>query len=409
MSISNLRVRYLGALLLLALVIGGSSQPGLVTNLILQLLTLPLLFMLAPSPKAAPPGWPVWLVIGLGLALILFQVLPLGGLLSADPAAAGPAPIAISRDIGKTLEVGLFFALVVLFFAAACRCGADGLQRLVPYFLLGVIFNMVLALVQFASSDRLSAPLLPYPTRAGFFANPNHFASLVFVAIPFIVYQFQAIGRPLLLLPVLLLVVFVAFAAGSVAGSLLAIGCAVVSVALIVKMPLAPRLVLLALALGGALFLATNPGNVLEINPEGALDRTNIWKNTLVALQHYLPYGAGFGTFETTYQQFEPVTDVAASYANHAHNEYLELILEGGVVAGVLLVAAALLLALAAWRGRNSTLVVAATCGLLFLAIHSTVDYPLRNIGMALVFAYFSALLLVPPNLEPVQPRRKIA
>lgn len=408
MSISNLRVRYLGALLLLALVIGGSSQPGLLTNLILQLLTLPLLFMLAPSPKASPLGWPVWLVIGLSFALILFQVLPLGGLLGA-PTTAGPAPIAISRDIGKTLEVGLFFALIVLFFAAACRCGADDLRRVVPYFLLGVIFNMVLALVQFASSAQLSAPLLPYPTRAGFFANPNHFASLVFVAIPFIVYQFQAIGRPLLLLPVLMLVVFVAFAAGSVAGSLLAFGCAVVSVALIVKMPLAPRLVLLALAIGGAMFLATNPGNVLEINPEASLDRTNIWKNTLVALQHYLPYGSGFGTFETTYQQFEPVSDVVASYANHAHNEYLELVLEGGIPAALLLAATALLLALAAWRVRNSALVVAATCGIVFLAIHSTVEYPLRNIGMELVFAYFSALLLVPPTLEPIQARRKIA
>ncbi|MDB5540769.1 MAG: O-antigen ligase family protein [Devosia sp.] len=394
----DFRSTLLGLVLLLALVIGGSSVAGLPTTFTLQLLCLPLLLLLGQSGSDRNYSGPVLALLGAAGILLTVQLLPITALLGGPVISGdiGRAPLALTADWNRTFETLLFFWPVATFFLVLGRLDEDEFNRLLAFFLLGLIVNMAFALVQFAASSSILGGFLPYPTAAGFFANQNHFAALLFVGIPFVVYQFVAIRRPVLSLAVVALMVFVGFATRSVAGAFLSLGCAAASYAMIANMRPAFRGLLLGAAVVGALVLATNPNNVLEIDPDNPLDRTGIWRNSVEGTIGHLPLGSGFGTFEIVYPAFEEEADITASFVNHAHNEYLELVMEGGLPALAALLCYFALLARAAFTGMAALLQRAAFCGLVFLLIHSLVDYPLRTMAMALVFALLNAIVFSP-------------
>jgi O-antigen ligase len=85
---------------------------------------------------------------------------------------------------------------------------------------------------------------------------------------------------------------------------------------------------------------------------------------------------------------------------NHAHDDYLELWLEGGWPFFAL--AAAMIAALGwaawgAWRSRDaedSLWAKAASISLLLVLLHSLFDYPLRTTAIEAVFAVLAAVLV---------------
>lgn len=141
-------------------------------------------------------------------------------------------------------------------------------------------------------------------------------------------------------------------------------------------------------------------------------DRTTFWANTILAIKQHSLRGSGFGTFPTIYRTVEPLGDLTSGYVNHAHCDYLELLLEGGLPAMGLV---ALGLGWIIWRagkllraGRassNGKLAMAALFGLLVLLLHSVVDYPLRMLSLEAVFGFLCALLL-PPARERATDQR---
>jgi O-antigen ligase len=387
----------MGGLLLIALVIGGSSVRGMGTTVTVQVIALLVLPAAIRWDHDSTYPLAARLLLFAAFVLTVVQLLPMGALFGAVAGPAGvemPAPLALSYDWARTAESLLFLLPPALLFASLGRMDAGGFDRVLRYFYIGLLLNTALALIQFAARQDVMATFLPYPVAAGFFANQNHLASLFFVAIPLVIYQFVVIRRPLLSLLAVAVIVIACFAVRSVAGTFLSIGCALVSYALILRMPLVWRLLLIAVTLLGAVLLSLNVGNVLEIRPDDPLDRMAIWHNTVRAILAHLPVGTGFGTFDLVYPAFESAADVRSSFANHAHNEYLELLLEGGVAAGIGLVGYFGLIAYAMLRFPRSELRIAAFCGLLFLLIHSFVDYPLRNISMVLVFALLNGIIL---------------
>lgn len=406
----------MGGLLLVALIIGGSSVRGMGTTVTVQALALLALPATIRWDHDSTYPLAARLLLLAALILVVAQLLPVGGLLGPIRGPAGvelPSPLSLSYDWSRTAESLLFLLPPALLFSSLGRMDAGGFDRVLRYFYIGLLLNTALALIQFAARQDVMATFLPYPVAAGFFANQNHLASLLFVAIPLVIYQFAIIRRPLLSLLAVAVIVIACFAVRSVAGTFLSIGCALVSYALILRMPLVWRLLLIALTLIGAVLLSLNVGNVLEIRPDDPLDRMAIWHNTVRAILARLPLGTGFGTFDLVYPAFESADDVRRSFANHAHNEYLEFLLEGGVAAGLGLVAYLGLIAYAMLRFPRTELRVAAFCGLLFLLIHSFVDYPLRNISLVLVFALLNGIILssavtaVPSRVE--EPRRRSA
>ncbi|MEO0062489.1 MAG: hypothetical protein RLZZ08_1049 [Pseudomonadota bacterium] len=154
---------------------------------------------------------------------------------------------------------------------------------------------------------------------------------------------------------------------------------------------LAAVLVLPAFYLVG--WAAVNTGALADVG--GRLEKSDasrlvIWRNTLDLIPAYLPFGSGMGTFVPVYQTIEPLDDLQAAVTNRAHNDYLELALESGVAGmAVLALTVATVLAYGTRKilaGGSSTIEGWFALGtLLVIALHSAVDYPLRNMTMLAV------------------------
>jgi O-antigen ligase len=127
------------------------------------------------------------------------------------------------------------------------------------------------------------------------------------------------------------------------------------------------------------------------------LSRQTSFALTFRAARDHLPFGSGVGSFQSIYHTQEPLSSVTPTYMNHAHNDWLELLLETGIPGMVL---AALLLfwgarrALALWRGGDrDPFAQAAVIAAAAILLHSLVDYPLRTAALSTVFAACVALL----------------
>jgi O-antigen ligase len=141
--------------------------------------------------------------------------------------------------------------------------------------------------------------------------------------------------------------------------------------------------------------------------------RFKIIEPMLFLIWKYFPFGTGFGTFLEVFQIDEPRDFLTTVYVNHAHNDWLETILTGGVGAVVLMIVALLAWARTSWNARRQptgqdTEACFTRLGCvvtLILAISSGVDYPLRVPTLALIFVIASVWMTSrpyqPPDLRP--------
>lgn len=120
--------------------------------------------------------------------------------------------------------------------------------------------------------------------------------------------------------------------------------------------------------------------------------------------QSFMPFGAGFGSFDPVFRKFEADGMLTLRYFNHAHNDLLELGLTGGIPA--LLV----LLAFLIWAGRRMfriwttqrgerrafPLQRAASFAMLIMLAASLVDYPLRTPLLSAFAALLCGWLAMP-------------
>lgn len=142
--------------------------------------------------------------------------------------------------------------------------------------------------------------------------------------------------------------------------------------------------------------------------------------NTIQAASSFLPFGSGMGSFVPVYGMFEkPQDTLINAYANHAHDDFLEVALESGLF-GMAILAAFLI-----WFARRSkqiwlrptqragldrSLARAATLVIALLLVHSFLDYPLRTAAMTALLAFACGLLVEPlADAAPAAARRQIA
>lgn len=122
------------------------------------------------------------------------------------------------------------------------------------------------------------------------------------------------------------------------------------------------------------------------------------WSKQLVPI--YFPVGSGVGSFVGVFNALEHLSWVKPTYLNHAHNEYLEQLIEVGAAAPILwlLVLGMIVRPLrTAWRDRTRTQGRIALLGglmVLLFFLHSGFDYPLRRPGLDVVFVIALAALL---------------
>lgn len=390
---------YFGTLLLAALVLGGGTAKGLLPVHVLELASLPALAWWAVARRPSAYGWLPMAAIALGALAFALQLAPFGLLGVFDGRGEG---LAISRDLGRTWDSLAYFAAIVTVFLALGKAGEASRDRLVAFLLLGVVLNAVFALAQFAAAEPMRLQPFGFRIEAGFFANTNHFSSLLLVSIPFFVFQFHSIGRPALAALPVAAIVFVEFAAGSTAGIALSLVGAAVAWALVVGAGGRTWLAVAASAVGGAVLVVANLDWLLDNSATPSLDRVVFATHTLEAIAQYWPVGSGFGTFPIVYPQFEQPAEIYRQFVNHAHNDFLELVLEGGLGAVLAILAYAGALMAEFGRARHSPLRRAALCAIGFLIVHSLVDYPLRTMALAWVFALVNALYFARPTHAPM-------
>jgi len=122
--------------------------------------------------------------------------------------------------------------------------------------------------------------------------------------------------------------------------------------------------------------------------------RAAAWPPMVHAARMFLPFGSGFGTFDPVYRMVEPDSLLSTIYLNEAHNEPLQLAIEGGLPALLLLLLFLVWWALAvvhAVRPRESNvqraLAMAMATATLIMMLSSLVDYPLRTPLLSALFA----------------------
>lgn len=134
--------------------------------------------------------------------------------------------------------------------------------------------------------------------------------------------------------------------------------------------------------------------------------RPELWSDTLFAARQVWPFGSGLGTFVPMAVAVERLETVDATLPNRAHNDYLELLLEGGIFGIAALGVIVLLLAVLvrrAWRDRpdDRTQIIFAFAALIIIAAHSLVDYPLRSMALSCLAGLAAGLLApLPPKPE---------
>ena len=174
-----------------------------------------------------------------------------------------------------------------------------------------------------------------------------------------------------------LVLMFAASAASGSRGGLAAIGVGVI-VGLSSPFLARPRL-----ALGSAVLLAvvlfgtgvpSAIGRMADVDFE--LSRLIVWRDTLRLIEFYPVFGCGVGAFAPAYWPYQRV--VRYEYWPHAHNEYLQWLLEAGAVGVVM----ALYWLRAGWRSaprlvRNQE-IRPALAGLVAAMVHAIVECSLR-------------------------------
>jgi hypothetical protein len=141
--------------------------------------------------------------------------------------------------------------------------------------------------------------------------------------------------------------------------------------------------------------------------------------NSWPVMKGYSPWGSGFGSFAAVYGQGEPLASLGEfTFARHAHNELVELAIEGGWPALLLVLAFVCILATSAKSvfsagGPDACWRRAALVSISVALLHSLVDFPLRAFACSMPLALALAVLLeapfdgaAPPGSGPRRSRR---
>lgn len=427
----TLRHAIVPAYLAACLLLGGASAAGYVANLMLQLAALPLI------------GWGVWqllqtgpapqvrsavILLGLFVGVALLQLVPLPPdiwtMLPGRTAVAGNyrllgvplpwLPLSLAPDDSVASLLWLLPAFAT--FLGIAVLGAFRARGLAGVIVAVTLVSVVVGALQLIGGD--GAYFYDVTNRGqavGFFANSNHNATLLLVSIPMLaalqatLLRRNAAPRSTSAVRVLTVAVYAVILVGLLINSSLAgIGLGV-PVALGTwltfgrQRPMVRRaltILTIAASLATMLLIVVGPfGNNLfgQQTAHAELSRQTSFTLTLRAARDYLPFGSGVGSFQPVYATQEPLASVNSTFMNHAHSDWIELLLETGVP-GMLL--AALLIvwlvrrARATWQAEDrDPFAQGAVIAVTAMLLHSVVDYPLRTAALSAVFAACIALI----------------
>lgn len=428
------------AFLLACLLLGGASAAGFAANLLLQIAAIPLI------------GWALWRLVQEGaspqirvplallallVAVALVQLIPLPPgvwtmLPGRAPVAAGyrllgiplpwlPLSLAPSDSLASLLWLLPAFAALL----AVIVLGAFRGRGIAAVIVIVTLASVALGAVQVVGgASAYFYHFTNYGVAVGFFANGNHNATLLLVCIPFLAAWQTALlkrsrsSRNASAIRLLVMAAYAVILVGLLINASLAgigLGVPVTLVTWLVfgrQQPALRRglaIITLLATVGALLAIAVGPfgNNLFGVQKQNVeLSRQTSFALTVRAAGNYLPFGSGIGSFQPIYHTREQLATVGTTYMNHAHSDWLELLLETGVV-GIGLAALFLvwwaIRVRAIWGAEEpDRFAQAAAIATAAIMLHSMVDYPLRTAALSAVFATCVGLMSgVRPYVRP--------
>lgn len=332
--------------------------------------------------------------------------------------------ISLNKTYGaERALLGLLPAIAV--FLACLQLPNQYRYRLLIALALIVALNIFLGFAQLAQGKTSALRLYEitnFTEAVGFFANRNHFASLLMMCLPLSVaatawwaYQRAAkvgaspmhiIGGALFCILIILAIAV----ARSRAGLLLGVVGVFLSLFAVFALPRHPgmkRVLGVVAVLGIVVAMQFGLSGILQRLDHGVGDdtRTQMTQISIEAGRAYAPMGSGLGTFRQAYTPFEArhESSIDHAVANHAHNDYAELWLEAGYPALLAMTVFWILfiyLGVRVWRQQKQThsfdvlLSRVAWVGVFLVLLHSGADYPLRTTANTAVFALLLAIAI---------------
>lgn len=369
-------------------------------------------------------GWRRWALLGFLATPVLMAAMHLLPM----PGADGWRPLSVAPD--ATWGAALAALPVLALMLVALVLPARALVGLAYLWMAAALLQALLGLAQLSGAQALWFGMSPPQGSVGSFGNRNHFASFLLMSVPLFVWAIRrsrsgrrgsSDGKAFWLCLVGLFLVLMALLAslsraGQTIGALLAVASA-----WLFWRPRAleagwrrwawagaPVLLLLALVVGGLDWLARFDASALASSAaERARNRNAAYEAALT----YLPWGTGLGTFASVFPPFQP--ESIPQWVDHAHNDYAQWLVEGGLIA---LLTMGLGVALGARRlmelakgdeesGKrrsndltpDARLVVACGLGLAGCLLHAWVDFPLRIPANAMLAGFLAGVFLRVP------------
>lgn len=375
-------------------------------------------------------------ILAAAVALPLLQLIPLppdlwsrlpgrGAVVRSFALAAIPAPwLPWSLAPYETVKSALALIPPIAVFLGVLALQDRERGLIVGVLLFMTVLGLAVGAIQLVSSD--DSVMYFYPTTntgspVGFFANRNHEALLLTITLPLAAAWASNVRDNRIAIGVgaaLILMAIVGVGVERSRAGVLLLGPALVGSALVLaNRPRREGRLSVAVIIGAVVSViavmmvvryALEPLLARFYEPEARDLRVLAAGPISSAAAAYAPFGTGVGSFEQVYYTVEPLELVGKNFLNHAHDDYLELWLEGGVfAAGLILsfvlwwVAAAIDIWRPSQRNRQSVYAGAGTFIVLLVLIHSALDYPLRTIAISSVFAFACALMI-----RPVRPSR---
>ncbi|MEL7030772.1 MAG: O-antigen ligase family protein [Pseudomonadota bacterium] len=419
------------------LLFGGAGREGLFAHGVLQAIAgIGMAAMIATWPKnraIKPYRTPLFVLIVVGL-LGIIQIIPLPS--SVWPLLPGRSvfvegfaslnidlpslPISLDRE-ATIATIG--YTLIPIFTLLLCvRIGLRVLIKVIPPAFCSLAFlSTCIGGAQLINGQGSNLYFYEFTSRGlpvGFFSNVNHQATLLLMSLPFwtfIVSKLNANWRGEDGIIAVFVVVITGFgftilgvlATGSIAGyalffmtsSLIFMAFRSHSTARGFK---SVTLFLIAFSILSVAILAVSPvaENLgLDLWRDSGVSRFEIWEATFDAIGEHWLFGTGLGTYESAIPMYEDPSTVTSVFVAKAHNEFLQVFLECGLVGLLLLILAIGWFALRTISLFNSAtsrevnyLQKCAGIALVVVLLHSIVDYPARTPAIACLMSICVAI-----------------
>jgi len=420
-QISRFNFWLLLAFIAMVFLMGGASRPDALSQPVIRIVSILALAVWAAQTSAehlrsarAP-----CLFLGGAAALILIQLVPLPPTLwMALPgrqlfvegmtlAGIEPnwRPLSLTPD--RSLDSLLSLLPPIAAAAGLMVVERDRHHDIIVFLLVLILLSLLTAIAQISTGSLYLYQVTNEGSAVGIFANRNHQALLLALALPMLGYvltrpegdyrrlrvHYWLAGMYMVLIGPMILVT------GSRAGIVLGVVGAMLALALSLwrtrssgarpnraaLIAVIGSLTLSVVALAATVFLARDLALHRLVEDWGQDEqRAQNLDEYLRMAGDFMPLGSGAGSFDPIYRIYEPLEALDSTYLNHAHNDLAQIAIEFGVPGLALLGAFALWWALRSWRlwrhrNRADGIGRVGSALILLPLIASIGDYPLRT------------------------------